>query len=87
MAEEVTPPAGYPREIQLNFKAKLDIRDPKLYELAIIKTESRQWCVLLCVSCHKKVEEVTQAVYQKDYSRGDIPRLPMGQKLHRLTKS
>ncbi len=104
LAEEVVPPAGYPRAIKLNFKAKLDIRDPKPYELAIIKTEcvlcgatkeltlhhvvpqcirkhfplhekarSRQWCVLLCVDCHHKVEEVTQAVYQKDYPKGDIP--------------
>lgn len=104
LAEEVTPPEGYPRAIKLNFKAKLDIRNPKDYELAIIRTEcvlcgakdkltlhhvipqcirklfplhekarSRQWCVLLCVECHKKVEDVTQAVYQKDYPKGGVP--------------
>ena len=104
LADEVTPPTGYPRAIQLNFKAKLDIRNPKPYELAIIKNEcvlcgeknkltvhhvvpqcirklfplhekarARQWCVLLCLKCHTKVEEVTQAVYKKDYPTGKIP--------------
>ena len=101
LAEEVTPPAGYPRAIQLNFKAKLDIRNPKPYELAIIKSvcvlcgtkdkltvhhvvpqcirklfplhekaRARQWCVLLCTKCHKNVEDVTQAVYKKNYPKG-----------------
>ena len=46
LAEEVTPPEGYPRAIQLNFKAKLDIRNPKSYELVIIKN--------ICVICGDK---------------------------------
>jgi hypothetical protein len=102
LAEEVTPPEGYPRAIQLNFKAKLDIRNPKPYELAIIKSvcvlcgakdkltihhvvpqcirklfpvsekaRARQWCVLLCVQCHKNVEKVTQVVYKINYP--DVP--------------
>lgn len=36
------------------------------------KARSRQWCVLLCVSCHKDVEDTTQAVYKKDYPEGRI---------------
>jgi len=104
LAEEVTPPEGYPRAIQLNFKAKLDIRNPKPYELAVLKSicvlcgtmdkltvhhvipqcirklfplsekaRSRQWCVLLCVKCHKNVEDITQAVYKKDYPKNGVP--------------
>ena len=103
LAEEVIPPEGYPRAIQLNFKAKLDIRNPKSYELAIIRTEcvlcgskdkltihhvvpqcirklfplhekarARQWCVLLCVKCHKNVEDITQAVYRNNYPKGEV---------------
>ena len=34
------------------------------------KDRSRQWCVLLCLDCHEKVELVTQAVYKKDYPKG-----------------
>ena len=106
LAEEVTPPEGYPRAIQLNFKAKLDIRNPKPYELAIIKNicvlcggkdkltihhvvpqcirklfpvhekaRARQWCVLLCVKCHKKVEDVTQVMYKQDYPKGGAPNV------------
>lgn len=104
LAEEVAPPAGYPRAIKLNFKAKLDIRNPKPYELTVLKSicvicgtpdkltihhvvpqcirklfplhekaRARQWCVLLCLKCHTNVEEVTQAVYKKDYPKGGIP--------------
>lgn len=100
LAVEVDPPEGYPRCIQLNFKAKME-RDPETYEVAIIKNQcvicgvqenltlhhvvphvirklfplsekgrSRQWCVLLCVDCHEKVETITQAVYKKDYPSG-----------------
>ena len=34
------------------------------------KGRSRQWCVLLCIDCHEKVETITQAVYKKDYPNG-----------------
>jgi 5-methylcytosine-specific restriction endonuclease McrA len=117
LAEEVPPPEGYPRAIQLNFKAKLDIRNPKPYELAILKSQcvlcgstdkltihhvvpqcirklfpvsekarARQWCVLLCVKCHKNVEDVTQAVYRKDYPKSGAPILERDQILLRRLK-
>ena len=103
LAEEVTPPTGYPRAIKLNFLPKYN-REPQPYELAIIKNEcclcgakekltvhhvvpkvirklfplpeknrARQWCLLLCLTCHKKVEDVTQAVYKDSYPHGVIP--------------
>ena len=103
LATEVTPPAGYPRAIQLNFKSKFT-RSPQPYELAVIKNQcclcgakeqltlhhvvptvirkrfptkekgrSRQWCLLLCVDCHKNVEDVTQAVYKNGYPPAVIP--------------
>ena len=34
------------------------------------KGRSRQWCVLLCIDCHEKVEAITQAVYKQDYPNG-----------------
>ena len=118
LAKEVIPPEGYPRAIQLNFKAKLEIRNPQPYELAIIKSictvcgtgnnltthhvipqclrklfpvhekaRSRQWCVLLCTNCHKQVEDVTQAVYKKDYPKGEIPNIVKDRLLLRRLKS
>ena len=117
LAEEVTPPAGYPRAIQLNFKAKLDIRNPKPYELAVLKSicvlcgttdkltvhhvvpqcirklfplhekaRARQWCVLLCVKCHKKVEDVTQAIYKTNYPKGGVPNVAKDRILLRRLK-
>jgi hypothetical protein len=101
LATEINPPDGYPRAIQLNFRLKCEYREPKNYELAIIRTEcvlcgskekltvhhvvprvirklfpkseknrSRQWCLLLCISCHKKVELRIQAVYKTNYPMG-----------------
>ena len=98
--EVIPPPEGYPRAIQLTFKAKME-RDPQAYEIAILKNQcvicgvqgnltlhhvvphvirklfplsekgrSRQWCVLLCIDCHEKVETITQAMYKIDYPNG-----------------
>jgi 5-methylcytosine-specific restriction endonuclease McrA len=100
LATEIPPPDGYPRCIQLNFKANVE-RDPQIYEIAIIenkcvicggqdnltlhhvvphvirklfpvaeKGRARQWCVLLCIDCHEKVETQTQPLYKVDYPNG-----------------
>ena len=100
LAKEVSPPYGYPRAIQLNFKPKME-RKPQAYDITIIenqcvicglgenltlhhvvphvirklfpvheKEHSRQWCILLCLDCHKKVELITQPLYKKDYPNG-----------------
>jgi len=34
------------------------------------KSRARQWCVLLCIDCHEKVEAITQSVYKVDYPQG-----------------
>ncbi len=34
------------------------------------KNRSRQWCLLLCLDCHKKVEEITQILYKNNYPNG-----------------
>ena len=46
----------------------------KLFPLSE-KARARQWCVLLCVKCHKNVEDVTQAVYKKHYPKGGVPNV------------
>lgn len=33
------------------------------------KGHSREWCVLLCVDCHKIVEDLTQPMYQKNFPK------------------
>lgn len=116
LAEEITPPKGYSRAIQLNFLPKFN-REPQNYELAIIKNEcclcgtpekltvhhvvpkvirkkfplnqkgrARQWCLLLCLDCHKKVEETTQAVYKVNYPDGVVPMVDRDRILLRRLK-
>ena len=41
----------------------------KLFPVSV-KSRARQWCVLLCLECHAKVESVTQSLYKIDYPQG-----------------
>jgi 5-methylcytosine-specific restriction endonuclease McrA len=34
------------------------------------KGRARQWCVLLCLDCHEKVEAITQPFYKVNYPKG-----------------
>ena len=111
------PTRRIPESHSTQLQSQLDIRNPKSYELAIIKSQcvicgatdkltihhvvpqcirkrfpvsekarARQWCVLLCTKCHKNVEEVTQAVYKKDYPKSTVPIIEGDQILLRRLK-
>lgn len=96
LANEVEPPAPYPRAIRLKFNHAA-VKPPDKWDLHIgidycvlcgtphmlslhhivprvirrtypveYKNHSREWCVLLCLDCHRKVEDETQPIYQKN---------------------
>lgn len=35
-----------------------------------LKSKARQWCVLLCIDCHEKVETITQPIYKERFPLG-----------------
>ena len=60
---------GSEKELTLHHVIPHVIR--KLFPVEV-KSRSRQWCVLLCMDCHHRVEMVTQAIYKSDYPHGGI---------------